>query len=114
MANYGENARPPDLVPGWLLGGNRKWRVLHALAHPDRAEGWLCSELAEELGCGPTTVFEVVRGLRPLGVVASTRGGRHQLNTEAGLGEALRRFVDALAPFTEDEVDRAPRGTRRS
>jgi hypothetical protein len=65
--NFGDNESPTDdLVPDWLLGGNRKRRVLSALARPKRPIGWKAQELSKELGCGRTTVFEIVRVLRAL------------------------------------------------
>lgn len=107
--NYGSNDRPPDLVPDWLLGGNRKRRILVALAAPQPDGGWTAQELSAELACGPTTVYEVLRSLRPLGVLEAGADGRVRLGREQELARALRALLVALAPLEEQRVDRPPR-----
>src|SRR4051812_35803130 len=96
--NYGSNAKPDEyVVPDWLLGGNRKRRVLAALAAPDCGHGWTVAELVNELTCGRTTVYEIVRALRPLGVVDDV-DGRLRLDLEQKLGQAIAAIVEALEP----------------
>lgn len=105
---YGTNEPPSgDVVPDWLMGGNRKRRVLAALANPDR--GWSVRELVEGLGCGRSTAYEIVRALRALSVLnEETDGGLHlDLNTD--LGVAIARLVEALEPLAHEPVDRPPR-----
>jgi DNA-binding IclR family transcriptional regulator len=67
---YGANDPPVgDVVPDWLLGGNRKRRVLTALADAEREPGWSVRELIDDLRCGRSTVYEIVRALRTLNVL---------------------------------------------
>lgn len=106
--NYGPNARPADQVPDWLLGGNRKRRVLAALASGPR-RGWTPAELSEELGCGPTTVYEILRGLRPLGLLEPMPGGRVRLSRSGRLARSLRALMTALGPLDGHPVDRPHR-----
>lgn len=107
---YGQNDRPlGDVVPDWLLGGNRKRRVLAALAEPDRSEGWRPSDLAAELRCGRTTVFEIVRALRALEVILEDAQGYVRLDPGTDLGDALVKFVQAIEAFADETVDRPPR-----
>jgi DNA-binding IclR family transcriptional regulator len=110
--NYGSNAQPADQVPDWLLGGNRKRRVLAALA--DRADGWTPAELSYELGCGVTTVYEILRGLRPLGLVERLPAGRVRLSRTGALARSLRALLVALEPLEGRLVDRPPRRRGRT
>ncbi|HWT95392.1 MAG TPA: hypothetical protein VN238_20515 [Solirubrobacteraceae bacterium] len=111
MSPYYGNNPPPDgdLVPDWLLGGNRKRRVLQALAAPPDARGWLVADLADELECGRTTVFEIVRALRPLGVVQRDAQGRVHLDSDSELGGALIGLLRAVRAVESVGVDRPPR-----
>jgi hypothetical protein len=110
---YGSKDPPhADAVPDWLLGGNRKRRVLASLSDPDRERGWTVAELVEELACGRSTVFEIVRGLRAIGVL-SARDGRIRLDFETKLGAAIAELLAALEPFAGRPVDRPPRQRRR-
>ena len=110
---YGSNEPPhTDALPDWLMGGNRKRRVLASLSDPDREGGWTVAELVEELACGRSTVFEIVRGLRAVGVL-SARDGRIRLDLETQLGAAIAQLLAALEPFAAREVDRPPRQGRR-
>lgn len=111
--NYGENEPGTDEVPDWLLGGNRKRRVLAALARHNRKEGWTAAQLSDELGCGVTTAYEVLRGLGPLGVLEPHPDGGVRLARGNELGRALRTLIRALGPFEGSAVDRPPRGKRR-
>jgi Mn-dependent DtxR family transcriptional regulator len=106
--NYGTNEHPTDQVPDWLLGGNRKRRVLAMLARRS-PHGWTVAELSDELGCGPTTVYEIVRALRPLGLLEPLPGGRLRLARKGRLAGALRALLAALAPLENESVDRPPR-----
>src|SRR4051794_14199187 len=107
--NYGSNERPDDVVPDWLLGGNRKRRVLQALADDDRPGGWTAAELSATLGCGRTTAHEILRTLRPLDVLEDRPGGGVRLARRGVLATALRRLLDALHPLEAEAVDRPPR-----
>lgn len=107
---YGENEPPAgDVVPDWLLGGNRKRRVLGALADEQRQHGWRVSELVDDLACGRSTVYEIVRALRALNVLGQDSEGRLQLDVNTELGEALAGLLEALEPFAAEPVDRPPR-----
>ncbi len=107
---YGQNQPPAGgLVPDWLLGGNRKRRVLAALAEPRKPEGWKPNELATALGCGRTTVFEIVRGLRSLQVVADDGAGHVRLDPATTLGKALIELLLVVDAFAAISVDRPPR-----
>jgi Mn-dependent DtxR family transcriptional regulator len=112
--NYGENEPGTDEVPDWLLGGNRKRRVLAALARRNRTEGWTAAQLSDELDCGVTTAYEVLRGLRPLGVLEAHPDGGVRLAQGNKLGRALRSLIRELAPFEGRAVERPPRGKRRN
>lgn len=112
--NYGGNKRAGDGVPDWLLGGNRKRRVIEALARTGRRKGWTAAELSEELECGVTTAHEILRALRPLDVLEELPGGGVRLARRPGLATALRSMIRALAPLEGEAVERPPRGTRRS
>ncbi len=112
--NYGPNSRPDDAVPDWLLGGNRKRRVLAALASSERRHGWTAAELSKELGCGRTTAHEILRGLRPLGVLETLPDGRVRLARHGALAHALRAFLAALASLEQQQVDRPPRQRGRT
>src|SRR4051812_46897347 len=95
--NYGDGPRPDDVVPDWLLGGNRKRRVLQALTE-DRQDGWTAAQLTTELGCSRTTAHEILRSLRPLGVLESRPGGGVRLGEDDPLAVALRDLLLALKP----------------
>jgi DNA-binding IclR family transcriptional regulator len=112
--NYGDNGQPTDEVPDWLLGGNRKRRVLAALARSGRRRGWTAAELSDELGCGLTTAHEILRVLRPLGLLETLPGGGVRLTRDGSLARALRALLAALAPFEGQRVDRPPRGGRQA
>lgn len=104
---YGKRSAPaPYRAPDWLLGGHRKRLVLQALAKPD---GQRADELAEELGIGRATVFEILRALRDLGVLVVSVNGGWRLDTNTQLGGAIATLLSALAPLEHHEVARPPR-----
>lgn len=107
MANYGKNQRPADVVPDWLLGGNRKRQLLAALA--SSRKGHPIEKLASELGCGRTTAFETIRALRALGVIEQGKDQRVRLADKHELAKAIRTMLKALEPFADELVDRPPR-----
>jgi len=107
MANYGNNQRPAEVVPDWLLGGNRKRLLLaELLENPNRlgAEG-----LADYLGCGRTTAFEMIRALRALHVIDEDVSNGVRLLPEHKLTGAIAAMLQALEPFANQPVDRPPR-----
>jgi Mn-dependent DtxR family transcriptional regulator len=112
--NFGGNSPGNDVVPDWLLGGDRKRRVLYALARKNGREGWTAAALSEEVGCGISTVHELLRGLQPLDLLESHPRGGVLLARGNNLGRALRRLILALAPLEAQPVERARRGSRRS
>jgi Mn-dependent DtxR family transcriptional regulator len=83
------------------------------LADPPK-DGWTVDALAKRLGCGPTTVYEILRALRPLGVIETRRGGGLALARTGDIATPLRRLLRALAPFEGDTVDRPPRRRGRT
>jgi hypothetical protein len=96
-------------VPDWLLGGYRKRRVLEALAWQRPKLGWTVAALVEKEICAQATAYEILRGLRPLGVLENRPGGGVVLRQEGDLAEALRTFLVALRPLSTEEVDRPKR-----
>lgn len=111
---YGHNEPPAgDFIPDWLLGGNRKRRVLAALAAPVQPEGWKPSELARTLGCGRATVFETVRALRSLRVLTEDGAGHVRLDPSTALGHALIELLRVVDAFGSTCVDRPPRARAR-
>ncbi len=91
--SYGSNSRPDHAVPDWLFGGNRKRRVLAALASSERRHGWTAAELSKELGCGRTTAHEILRGLRPLGVLEALPDGRVRLARHGALAWIIGALI---------------------
>lgn len=83
--------------------------MLAALAEPQQPAGWKPSKLAKSLGCGRTTVFEIVRALRSLQVLAEDEAGHVRLDPATALGEALIELVLAVDEFADRSVDRPPR-----
>jgi DNA-binding IclR family transcriptional regulator len=112
LANYGKNERPEDVVPDWLLGGNRKRRILWALTK--EGPGATIRDLVDTLGCGTTTAFETVRALRALGVIDQDSEHRVRLDEGHQLTAAIRAMLSALEPFEDQLVDRPPRARGRT
>jgi DNA-binding IclR family transcriptional regulator len=112
--NFGRRRPGNDVVPDWLLGGDRKRRVLCALARQKGTEGWTAAALSEEVGCGLSTAHELLRGLEPLELLEPHPRGGVRLSRGNDLGRALRRLIVALAPLEGQAVERARRGSRRS
>ncbi len=112
MPNYGKNQRPDDLVPDWLLGGNRKRRLLaELLENPNRLGA---AGLADHLGCGRTTAFETIRALRALDAIEQNRSHGVRLIADHELTKAVGVMLRALQPFADEPVDRPPRRRQRS
>jgi predicted transcriptional regulator len=95
----------PERVPDWLLGGQVRRRVLEGLVRPC---GCNVAELAEEIGAGEATVYEVVRALREIGAVERVARGRYRLALEPPVAEALRLLVAASREFADRPVSRPP------
>jgi biotin operon repressor len=112
VPNYGKNQRPDDVVPDWLLGGNRKRRLLaELLENPNRlgAEG-----LADHLGCGRSTAFETIRALRALDAIEQDQAHGVRLVADHELTKAVGVMLKALQPFADEPVDRPPRRRQRA
>ncbi len=108
--NYGDNEAPAGvLVADWLLGGNRKRRVLAALSAPESTDGWRPAELAGSLGCGRTTVFEIVRALRSFGVLTEEAQGSVRIDTDSEVGIALIALLRTIEDLVDEPIDRPPR-----
>ena len=107
--NYRDKAPEADVVPDWLLGGNRKRRVLEALVLRRSKRGWTVAELVEQGICAQATAYEIIRALKPLGVLRTRPGGRVSLSEDGELPQALRALVRSLKPYRSRTVDRPPR-----
>jgi biotin operon repressor len=107
MPNYGKNQRPADVIPDWLLGGNRKRLLLAELVENPNALG--AQALAERLGCGRSTAFETIRALRALNVIEQDESRGVRLVPSHELTKAIKVMLNALGPFAEETVDRPPR-----
>jgi hypothetical protein len=112
--NFGSNPPTADVVPDWFLGGDRKRRLLAALARPSEHENWAADELAEATSCGVATVYEVLRVLKEVGVVEPLSSARYRFADETDLGRALRAMLVALNSFETTTTPRPSRGARRS
>lgn len=98
-----------DLVPDWLLGGNRKRLVLEALAFRRPKTGWTVAELVAQKVCAQATAYEIIRGLKQLGIIESLPGGAVTLRQDMRLVQALVGVLEAVRPLAEVSVDRPPR-----
>jgi hypothetical protein len=107
LPNYGKNERPEDLVPDWFLGGNRRRRLLAALAAADQPVS--VEHLRREVQCGRNTAFETVRALDALGLIKRPSRGHVQLTDDVPLSAALRGLLTALRPFDNETVHRQHR-----
>jgi DNA-binding IclR family transcriptional regulator len=108
VPNFGGKNPPGDLVPDWLLGGNRKRRVLELLAD-EKHGGWTAAELSIEIDCGRTTAHEILRTLDAMGVLEEAPKGGMRLAHTGDLAEALRALLDALVLYRSETVERPPR-----
>lgn len=95
----------PERVPDWLLGGQVRRRVFEGLVRP---AGCNAAELAEEIGAGEATVYEVIRALREIGAVEKVARGRYRLARKPRVGRALRSLVVASQEFADVPVSRPP------
>jgi hypothetical protein len=111
--NYGPYPPSQDRVPDWFLGGDRRRRLLEALAE-NRKDGWTVKELADEIPCGPATVYEVIRVARSLDLLDAPERGRYRLASDGELVWALRSMLLALQPFRDEAVERPARAGRRA
>ena len=111
MPNYGSQGREEEELRDWLLGGNRKRRILECLVEaPD--EGWSAEALAHHLGVGTATVYETLRILRGAGLLETVKPGRHRLAAATGLADALRALVVVLKTEGASLIERPPRHGR--
>jgi DNA-binding transcriptional ArsR family regulator len=111
MANYGPHGRATEELRDWLLGGQRKRRILERLVDAP-AGGWSAEVLAAELECGPATVYETLRALRGARLLETVSPRRYRLVAGTDLADALRGLIVVLAIKGSDAVERPPR-TRR-
>jgi predicted transcriptional regulator len=100
----------PERVPDWLLGGQVRRRVFEGLV---RTGGCNAAELAEEIGAGKATVYEVIRGLREIGAIEKIDRGRYRLARQPGVAKALRSLVVASREFADIPVSRPPGRVKR-
>lgn len=105
LPNFGANPPELDLLADWLLGGNRKRRVIAALVRAPKG-GRGADHLVDEEGIGRATVFEVIRALKAAGALERPRPGRYRVTRGTALGKAIHALVAALEPA--GEVDRPP------
>jgi DNA-binding transcriptional ArsR family regulator len=111
MANFGPHGRGNEELRDWLLGGNRKRRILESLAEaPDG--GWSAELLARELDCGPATVYETFRALRGAGLLETIKPRRYRMAAGTDLADALQALIVVLKVEGAQGVARPPR-TRR-
>jgi biotin operon repressor len=111
MPYYGPRGRDDEELRDWLLGGNRKRQILESLAEaPER--GWSAEVLAEELQCGPATVYETFRALRGAGLLECVQARRYRLAEGTDLADSLRALIVVLKVQGARSVDRPPRARR--
>lgn len=111
MPNYGTQGRGDEELRDWLLGGNRKRRILECLVEaPD--EGWSAEALALHLEIGPATVYETLRALRGAGLLETPKPRRHKLSATAELANALRALIVILKTEGAVTLERPPRVRR--
>lgn len=108
MPNYGPYGRSDEELRDWLLGGNRKRRVLECLADAPEG-GWSAEVLARELECGPATVYETLRALRGARLLETVKPRRYRLAAGTDLADALRGLIVVLKVEGDGPVDRPPR-----
>lgn len=111
MPNFGSQGRGDEELRDWLLGGNRKRRILECLAEaPD--DGWGAEILARELECGPATVYETFRALRGADLLERIKPRRYRLAAGTDLADTLRALIVVLKVEGTKGVARPPRSRR--
>jgi Fe2+ or Zn2+ uptake regulation protein len=108
MPNYGTQGRQEEELRDWLLGGNRKRRILECLVEAPE-EGWSAEALAGHLEIGPATVYETLRALRGAGLLETVKPRRHRLVAATDLSDALRALVVVLKTEGATALERPPR-----
>ncbi len=108
MPNYGTHGREAEELRDWLLGGNRKRRILECLVDAPQ-EGWSAEALTDHLGIGSATVYETLRALRAAGLLETVNPRRHRLTEATDLADALRALVVVLKTEGAIVLDRPPR-----
>ena len=108
MPNFGPRGRGDEEFRDWLLGGNRKRRILEALADPP-ADGWSAGRLAEAIECGLATVHETFRALRGANLLEEVKPRRYRLPGDTDLADALRALIVVLKVDGVRPVARPPR-----
>jgi Fe2+ or Zn2+ uptake regulation protein len=108
MPNYGTQGRAAEELRDWLLGGNRKRRILECLVEAPK-EGWNAEALIRHLGIGSATVYETLRALRAAGLLETVTPRRHRLAAATDLADALRALVVVLRAEGAIALDRPPR-----
>lgn len=96
----------------WLLGGNRKRRILECLTDAPE-EGWSAEALAAHLEIGQATVYETFRALKGANLLDRVRPRRYRLASETDLADKLRALVVVLRHEGAGAIDRPARARRR-
>ncbi len=111
MPNYGTHGPEREELRDWLLGGNRKRRILECLVEAPE-EGWSAEALARHLVIGPATVYETLRALRGADLLETVKTRHYRLATATGLADALRALIVILKTEGATAVERPPRVRR--
>jgi DNA-binding IclR family transcriptional regulator len=73
-----------------------------------RAQGCNVAELAEEIGAGEATVYEVIRALREIDAIEKVERGRYRFAPAPPVAKALRSLVVASRDLADTPVSRPP------
>lgn len=111
---YGRQQPGRDSAANWLFGGDRKRRIVEALAASLDDDGLPVKEIETSANCTTVTVFETLRGLKAIGAVDQPARGRYRLRRDRPVGDALARLADATRSLGDTPVDRPPRPRARS
>lgn len=110
---HGRGSPPPDTAANWLFGGDRKRRIVEALADSTSEDGLPASVIENRSGASRVTVFETLRALRAIRAVDQPSRGRYRLDRDDEVGAALAKLVSAARRLGDRAVDRPPRARSR-